>query len=227
MSVFEGRGSGSRVRVAVILDVRIYRDSVAELLRKHDALEVIGSYDSLAAAQPDLRARAPDVILLDASHPDGLRAVRSIRALHPSIEIVGLNVSDEAQDIIACAEAGVSGFVARGASPSELGQALLDAMRGELRCSSKIAGNLLGHVRALASGRTSHEPARLTRRELEVAHLIDLGLSNKEIADRLCIGLSTVKNHVHKVLEKSNTRRRGEAAARLRPRLVELSKRRA
>ena len=58
----------------------------------------------------------------------------------------------------------------------------------------------------------------LTRREREVLELIDAGLSNKEIAVRLHIEVSTVKNHVHNLLEKAQATSRTQAAAQLRPR---------
>ena len=65
------------------------------------------------------------------------------------------------------------------------------------------------------------ENARLTRRETEIVQLIDQGLSNKEIAQRLGIDIYTVKNHVHNILEKLRVHRRGEAAARMRGVLAE------
>ena len=59
-------------------------------------------------------------------------------------------------------------------------------------------------------------PRSLTAREREIAALIEEGLSNKEIAERLEIGLPTVKNHVHNILTKLKATRRGQAAAMLR-----------
>jgi DNA-binding CsgD family transcriptional regulator len=61
------------------------------------------------------------------------------------------------------------------------------------------------------------DTSALTPREREVLALVGEGLSNKEISRRLSIGLSTVKNHVHNLLEKLHVSRRGAAAARLRP----------
>jgi two-component system nitrate/nitrite response regulator NarL len=60
--------------------------------------------------------------------------------------------------------------------------------------------------------------SRLTVREREILGLIDDGMSNKEIARKLCIEVRTVKNHVHNLLEKLSVHRRGEAAALLRGR---------
>ena len=61
-------------------------------------------------------------------------------------------------------------------------------------------------------------PRRSRLRELQIVELVDQGLSNKEIASQLCIELPTVKNHVHRILEKLGVRRRAEAAALLRAR---------
>jgi DNA-binding NarL/FixJ family response regulator len=76
---------------------------------------------------------------------------------------------------------------------------------------------LLRRVTALASGRAvGGQASNLTMRELQVVRLIDQGLSNKQIALQLEIELSTVKHHVHHILEKLEVARRSEAVARLR-----------
>jgi DNA-binding NarL/FixJ family response regulator len=93
---------------------------------------------------------------------------------------------------------------------------ILSAARGELVCSPKLAGTLLRRVSKLASERSEHGEARLTLRELEVARLLDVGLSNKQISARLGVELPTVKHHVHHILEKLGVQRRSAAVARLR-----------
>jgi DNA-binding NarL/FixJ family response regulator len=80
-----------------------------------------------------------------------------------------------------------------------------------------IGGALMKRVHVLASNRANEQArARLTRREREVIELIDAGLSNKQIAQRLSIELATVKNHVHNILGKLDVGRRSEAAATVR-----------
>ncbi|HEX7241600.1 MAG TPA: response regulator transcription factor, partial [Longimicrobiaceae bacterium] len=123
----------------------------------------------------------------------------------------------ETEDVVlACAEAGVSGYVSRGASLDDLVGALRSVARGELVCSPHIAGSLFRRVAALSERREASPAAVLTPREREILGLIDQGLSNKEISRRLRIELSTVKNHVHNLLEKLQVSRRGAAAACLR-----------
>ena len=78
-----------------------------------------------------------------------------------------------------------------------------------------MAGGLFRHVGQVALGRPA-QVALLTCRQQQIAQLIDEGLSNKEIARRLSLGVSTVKNHVHNILDRLEVTRRAEAVARLR-----------
>ena len=71
-------------------------------------------------------------------------------------------------------------------------------------------------VASLPANRRGGVVAQLTSRELEVVELIERGFSTKEIAAQLTIAVTTVKNHVHSILEKLEVQRRGEAASLLR-----------
>jgi two-component system, NarL family, nitrate/nitrite response regulator NarL len=107
--------------------------------------------------------------------------------------------------------------VTREASAEHVAEAVWRAANDELACSPRVAASLLRHVRELAALRPPDAAGPgLTPREREIVGLIDEGLSNKQIASRLCIELPTVKNHVHNILEKLHVSRRGEAVARLR-----------
>jgi DNA-binding NarL/FixJ family response regulator len=81
-----------------------------------------------------------------------------------------------------------------------------------------VAAVLLRRVATLAAEREGDPAASLTIREREILDLIDEGLSNKQIAQRLCIEVPTVKNHVHNLLEKLGVQSRHEAAALVRGR---------
>jgi two-component system, NarL family, nitrate/nitrite response regulator NarL len=115
-------------------------------------------------------------------------------------------------EVLACAAAGVDGYVPLNATAEDLVAALRGVMRQELVCSPKVAASLYNCVGLLRS--VSAEP--LTIREIEVIDLMNAGLSNKEIARRLGIEASTAKNHVQSILSKLNVHRRGQAAAKLR-----------
>ena len=123
-------------------------------------------------------------------------------------------------DVLTCAEAGVAGFVPVEASLADLVATVEGVARGEFACSARIAGVLLRHVGNLALARTSPRalPA-LTARELEVLRLLDGRCSNKQIARQLGIEVATVKNHVHRLLEKLHVHRRMDAVATVKGRL--------
>lgn len=164
-----------------------------------------------------LRAMHVDVVLLDIETPQAVEAGRQITSLSGVTKVIALALDDKTEQVTKWAEAGMAGFVTQDGSIDDLMSAIVAARSGELRCSPRVAATLLHRVAELA-----REPGPefgvqcLTAREMQIIKLIDNGLSNKEIASRLCIGVSTVKNHVHNILEKLNVTRRGQAAARMR-----------
>ena len=133
---------------------------------------------------------------------------------------MGLAVLETEDDVVTCAEAGIAAYVPYEASIADLLATLARVRAGELACPPRIAAGLFRRlaVRAIEQN-VAAVSAGLTQREEEILALIDQGLSNQEIAGRLEIEVSTVKNHVHHILGKLAVRRRGEAAARVRGRL--------
>jgi len=203
--------------VVIVSNVLLYREGLAASLSRDGRLEVIaalGAADAFAA----LSGFAPDAVLLDASMEEGLALARSLRANRPNLRLVGFGVAGGANSFIACAESGLVAFVDRNGTVSELVTAVQGALRGELKCSPRVTAMICDRLASLAGSRDEAvEP--LTRREREVAALIAEGLSNKEIAIDLRIGPSTVKNHVHNILDKLNVRRRAAIASRMRDRV--------
>jgi DNA-binding NarL/FixJ family response regulator len=132
--------------------------------------------------------------------------------------VVALSAPESEREGVACAEAGVAGYVARDASIQDLVAAVTSAARGEVVCPPSIAASLMRELARRAAGLPAMGTgARLTPRERQVIELIDRGLSNKEIARTLHIALSTVKNHVHNILEKCQVGRRMEAVSTVGP----------
>jgi two-component system nitrate/nitrite response regulator NarL len=201
------------IRVGVSAQVRLYREGLANVLSRKDGIELVGSARDRLETLALIEQQRPDVLVLDAT-AGGLGHVRELAASSHDVKLVVLTASDEEAELIAYAEAGVSGFIAHDDSPADLVEAVRSVARGELRCSPQLAGTLLRHVTNLAAGRaTGLDGPHLTARELEVFRLLQEGLSNKQIASRLHIELPTVKHHVHHILEKLNVARRSEAVA--------------
>jgi two-component system nitrate/nitrite response regulator NarL len=206
-------------RVFVVAAVRFYEEGLSHALHADARFDVVGSARGIADAVEQLRtAREPaDVALLDAALDEGTAAVRALHGAAPTLRVVVLAVRGSVADAVEWAEAGVAGFVECDESLDALLDKVDEAARGETRCSPQLTAALIGRVATLAEERrVPGRASTLTSRELQIAGLLERGLSNKEIAASLRIGLPTVKNHVHSILEKLQVTRRGEAAAVLR-----------
>jgi len=205
------------LRILLAIGVRLYREGLCEMLRLEPTVDVVGLAADTAAAITLASDLQPDIVCVDVTMPDGLLIVRRLGTVARGCSVVALGIAETDRDVVACAEAGVAGFITRDQSLSEAVSVVQGVARGELACSARTAAALLRRVAVLS---TQREPAAapdgLTPREREIVELIALGRSNKQIARELCIELSTVKNHVHHVLEKLGVPGRAEAATRLR-----------
>lgn len=207
------------IRVFILAGTRLYRQGLARVIDADERFRVVGEAEDLAGALAQLGALdpGPDVILLDHAIPEGGGAVRRLHEVAPGLRVLTLAVREAEGDVLPWAEAGVAGFVTRDASLEDLLASVSVAAAGGSLCSPRLAAVLLARVASLAGERRpSSALAELTRREREIALLLEEGLSNKEIALRLRIQVPTVKNHVHSILEKLQVRRRGEAACAVR-----------
>jgi two-component system, NarL family, nitrate/nitrite response regulator NarL len=187
-----------RPRVAFAVETGAYRDALARTLTRY-GLTVV-----------ELHAD-PDVVLVDG----GAGALREVAA-HSEARLLAVGVRDSDGEVLSCIEAGASGYVVREASLDELADAAHRAVRDEPAASPHVIATLMRRVAALSANGVTGNVGQLTSREVEVAELIEQGLSNKEIAVELSIAVTTVKNHVHSILEKLKVHRRGEAACVVR-----------
>jgi two-component system, NarL family, nitrate/nitrite response regulator NarL len=221
--------SGRRtVGVFIVCELQLYGEGLAHALDRYPGIRVLGcATTDIAADIQAVREIRPDVVLVDMTVTGGVSAVRAIRGAVTGTSVIALAVPETAEDIVEYAEVGISGYVTRNASLDDLVQAIQTVAEGEIVCPGPLAATLVRRVEELAVERSTpngHDP-KLTHRELELLQLIEQGLSNLEIAERLVIALPTVKNHLHTIFAKLDVRRRSEAAAlvRLNPALRVLS----
>jgi DNA-binding NarL/FixJ family response regulator len=214
--------SGTPVtRVFIVSNVLLIREALALYLSRQKRVQVVGIGEPSRHVADQCIQTGADIALVDMALLKPIDLARDFVAMAAPTKIVAFSVADVDDEVLACAESGMSGFVARNGTIEDLVAAVEHAMRGELRCSPRVAGLLFDRVAQLgARVPRDVEVAPLTRREQEIGGLIVQGLSNKAIAQELRIGTATVKNHVHSILDKLHVRRRGEAAARLRERVM-------
>jgi DNA-binding NarL/FixJ family response regulator len=198
--------------IVVLTPVRLLGDGLAACCNLHPGITVTAVVNDLATLRQALATAGVDLVLIDVTQGVDLYDVRSIAAERPDLALVALGLTEQRHEVIRCGRAGFTGYIAREATIDTLCKALSDITAGRLACPAEISCGLLH-----ALFRTDPPPAEagpdrsLTRRESEVLRLIGCGLSNKEIARELVISLSTVKHHVHNMLDKLQLQRRSQA----------------
>jgi two-component system nitrate/nitrite response regulator NarL len=216
ISVGKQQSDDGMLRVLVVSSVRLFQEAFSVLLGRDHGISVVG-----AASPPQASAIAdelrPDVVLFDATRPSNLDYAKGLAEQRPAPKVVAFGVAETDAEIVTLAEAGIAGYVSDDAAAEDVAAVLASTMRDELLCSPRDAAKLCHHVALMSrNGPGGAAHTALSKRELQIASLIDRGLSNKEIARRLGIQATTVKNHVHNILDKLKVHRRGEAAACLR-----------
>ena len=205
------------IAVLIVSDIRLYREGLAQMVASEPRIASVGTAATAEDALGAVRELRPDVVLVNVAMRDGIPLVRALHAASPDVKVVALAVPDDEHDVIAWAEAGAAGFVTAEESFGDLVGVIQGAARGDLPCSPWLAGVLLRRVSSMGNGAPSDGSAStLTPREFEIASLIGSGMSNKQIASELFIEVTTVKNHVHRILDKLGVHRRGDVAAKIR-----------
>jgi len=204
------------MNIVVLTPVRLLGDGLAACCNQHPDLTVTAVVNDLATLRQTLTA-AVDLVLIDVTQGVDLYDVRSIAAERHDVALVALGLTEQRHEVIRCGRAGFTGYIAREATVDTLCKALSDIIEGRLACPAEISCGLLHALFRTDSPLEEAGPDRsLTRRESDVLQLIGRGLSNKEIARELVISLSTVKHHVHNILDKLQLQRRSQLMRRVR-----------
>lgn len=196
----------SRPSAVVVSDVLLYREGVAVgIARLGDFRPVVPV--SLRELPAKLESLRPDVMFIDVSRIDSFGAARLARKIAPGLLVIGFGMTSD-DDGLAGVEAGMTAFVDHEGTIEDLNLTARKALKGVPVCPARLMTKLLQRVEQMASAPKMNGAAHLTRRERQVASLIESGLSNKEIAEALSLSPATVKNHVHIILDKLNLPRR-------------------
>ncbi|MBL1090062.1 MULTISPECIES: response regulator [Streptomyces] len=209
------RRPDAAIRVLLADDEEMIRHGIRLILRHADGIDVVAEAVNGAEAVRLTAEHRPDVVLLDIRMPvlDGLSAVEPLVGLDPAPQVVMLTTFGEDDNVVRALRSGATGFLLKDAGPQELISAVRAAAAGDAVLSPGVTGTV---IRRMLSGGGTTEPdsrvAGLTGREREVLVMLGEGLSNPGIAERLDIGVGTVKTHVRSILEKTGCDSRVQAA---------------
>jgi DNA-binding NarL/FixJ family response regulator len=209
--------AGRSVKIVIADDQELVREGLAMIIEAEDDMEVVTHAATGAeAVEAALRDR-PDVVLMDIRMPvlDGIAATRQLlqEAGPNPPRIVMLTTFSLDEYVLDALRAGASGFLLKDAPRDQLLAAIRVAARGDALISPAVTRPLIEELVRRSSTRLTPDPKllELTAREREVLQLIGHGLSNAELAARLCVSEGTIKTHVSRILMKLGLRDRVQA----------------
>jgi two-component system, NarL family, response regulator len=187
-------GMSNPIRLLIIDDHPVFRESLAHALGAAAGFEVIAQANDGAAAVGLWQRHQPDVTLMDVRlvDVDGVAAVRRILATAPAARVLMLSSSEDDRDAFEALEAGAAGYITKSVGFLELLEAIREVHAGGRPIGEEVARRLAAREKG----------GPLSPRETEVLLLLRDGLSEKEICRRLAIADRTVRAHVAAIKEK-------------------------
>ncbi|MBI4744775.1 MAG: response regulator transcription factor [Actinobacteria bacterium] len=206
------------IRVLVVDDHTIIREGIVSMLSDLSVIEVAGEAKNGVEAVRKSKELMPDVVLMDINMPelDGVSATEQIVTENPRIKVLVLTISDDSKDLVRAVKAGAKGYILKDVDKETLASTIKAINKGESIINPAMAADFLEEFRNLSQKQKKNQDpltATLTDREQEVLKLVAEGLNNKEIAEKLFISESTVKNQVSSILSKLQLKNRNQATA--------------
>jgi len=177
-------------------------------------MEIVGQAGNGEEAIDLASQLKPDILVMDIMMPkfDGLEASRQIKKITPNTAILILTAYDDDNYVLGLLEAGATGYLMKSAKGQDLIEAVRAVRAGESVLHPKIIEKLLKQAMVKPVETAEHKIKELlSDREMEMLKLLATGMSNKEIAEKLCLSLRTVKAHMSNIFTKMNVASRSEA----------------
>jgi len=192
-----------RINLLLVDDHPVVRKGIISCLARHEHLHIVGEAEDGQDAMRKARELMPDIVLMDIDMPemDGLAVTELLRKEIPKIKVLILSMHSNTEYVMRIIQSGASGYILKEAPAEDLVRAIDLVNDGEAFFSPEVARAALNkYVR----GGGEDGSAQLTNREREVLVQIAEGLSNKEIANKLGVGVRTVETHRERIMRKLN-----------------------
>ncbi len=200
-----------KIRVMIVDDDSLIRESLKMILELDQEIEVMGTCTNGDEAYHMALEKPVDVVLMDIRMPlcDGIAGTKKIKDVNPDIKVLILTTFKDDEFIFQALKNGANGYILKNTPSAKIKEQIKLAHYGTMLIDPEMAMKLTGMLNGTGKELSAYG---LTSREAEITKLVSQGLSNREIADKLFLGESTVKNHISTILDKLNLRDRTQLA---------------
>lgn len=194
------------VKVVLIEDDSVIRDSYTFLINESTDFKVIRSYSSAELALKSIKSENPEIILLDIELPgmNGIEAIPKLKNLLPDVYILILTVYENQKTVFDALSKGASGYLTKDITPEKIIAAMSEVMIGGGPMSANIA-------RMVVDSFQKNTDSPLTKRETEILEQISNGKTRSTIASEFFIDVETVKSHLKNIYAKLDVHSRADA----------------
>lgn len=193
-----------RIKLLLVDDHPVVRKGIRSCLESLDHIEIVGEAADGQEALNKVKEFFPDIVLMDIDMPkmSGLDATKAIRTDFPETKVLILSIHTNKHYVLQIIQSGAQGYVLKDTQPADLARAIEAIDSGQPFFSPDISQIVLNQYLSEAGEDENSASTALTNRERQVLAMIAEGQSNKEMANKLGVGVRTVETHRERVMNK-------------------------
>jgi DNA-binding NarL/FixJ family response regulator len=203
------------ISVLLVDDHQLMREGLRQLFSLEKDIRVIGeAVDGIEALQK-IRQLRPDVVLMDIHMPgmDGITVMQQVVQEFPEIAVIILSMQQQNQLVLQAVKSGARGYLLKTTSARKVAEAIRMVRAGGIFVAPEMTDMIVKEYRRLSEGASGHQTIEtLQPKEVEIIRYVAMGMSNKEISEKLAYSEKTVKNYLSTIFQKLHLRDRTQVA---------------
>lgn len=199
------------ISIVIVEDLTEVREGLHQFLSLNTAFKVLDTFETAEEALIEIPKLKPNIVIMDINLPgmNGIECIRQVKSKSINTQFMMFTVYENDEKVVEALKAGASGYLLKNTGLLQMTESIKELHEGGSPMSSNIARKL---VTIFRDQQKEKEPvAVLSNRENEILQWLSKGLLYKEIADKLSISTSTVRQHIHNIYEKLHVQNRTEA----------------
>ena len=202
----------------------LFIQALVLLLSSQPDMSVTGKAATVHEALSEIRKSEPDIMIVDPcrTHELNFEHCKKIKEEFPDIKCLTLTDSENEDDLYQAMKNGSHGYLLKKSTPEQLYSAIRDIHKGDISISPYMAGRVIKDLLTSRENSDIDLTTSLTPRQTEILELLSSGNTDSDIGDQLCISPSTVRHHVHSILQKLQLKNRMQLVMYFRDRKLPL-----